>query len=305
MPHFTPHINPHTLVVVTGPTASGKTAAAIALAQRLGCEIINADSRQIYKEIPICTAAPTAAEQALVKHHFVATKSITDYYSASQFETDVMALLPSFWSKGDYAVMCGGSMLYVDAVCRGIDEMPDISPEVRTAVKAQLAQEGLQPLLDELQRLDPEYYAIVDKQNTKRVAHAVEICRQTGVTYTSLRTGTAKQRPFNIVKVAIGLDRPTLFDRINRRVERMMEQGLVDEARSVYHLRHLNALNTVGMKEMFAYFDGTMDLVTARERIKKNTRVYAKKQLTWLARDPSIHWLNAEQIVGLDPVSLL
>lgn len=305
MTHFSPHTTPHTLVVVTGPTASGKTAAAIALAQRLGCEIINADSRQIYKEIPICTAAPTAAEQALVNHHFVATKSITDYYSASQFETDVMALLPSFWSKGDYAVMCGGAMLYVDAVCRGIDEMPDISPEVRTAVKVQLAQDGLQPLLDELQRLDPEYYAIVDKQNTKRVAHAVEICRQTGVTYTSLRTGIVKQRPFNIVKVAIGLDRPTLFDRINHRVDLMMEQGLEQEARSFYHLRHLNALNTVGMKEMFAYFDGTMDLATARERIKKNTRVYAKKQLTWFARDPSIHWLSAEQIADLNPVSLL
>lgn len=302
---FKPHINPHTLVVVTGPTASGKTAAAIALAQRLGCEIINADSRQIFKEIPICTAAPTAAEQALVKHHFVGTKHIDEYYSASQFETDVMALLPSFWSKGDYAVMCGGSMLYVDAVCRGIDEIPDISPEVRTAVKAKLEQEGLQSLLDELQRLDPEYYGIVDRQNTKRVAHAVEICRQTGVTYTSLRTGTIKQRPFNIVKLGIELDRPTLFDRINHRVDHMMEQGLEQEARSVFHLRQLNALNTVGMKEMFAYFDGTMDYVTARERIKKNTRVYAKKQLTWLARDTDVHWLTAEQIATLDPVTLL
>ena len=304
MTHFSPHSKP-TLVVLTGPTASGKTAAAIALAQRLGCEIINADSRQIFKEIPICTAAPTAAEQALIRHHFVGTKHIDEYYSASQFETDVMALLPSFWSKGNYAVMCGGSMLYVDAVCRDIDDIPDISPEVRGAVKAKLEQEGLQSLLDELQRLDPEYYGIVDRQNTKRVAHAVEICRQTGVTYTSLRTGTIKQRPFNIVKLGIDLDRPTLFDRINRRVDHMMEQGLEQEARSVYHLRHLNALNTVGMKEMFAYFDGTMDFVTARERIKKNTRVYAKKQLTWLARDPAVHWLTAEQIAALDPVSLL
>ena len=304
MTPLTPQSKP-TLVVVTGPTASGKTAAAIALAQRLGCEIINADSRQIFKEIPICTAAPTVAEQALVKHHFVGTKSLTDYYSASQFETDVMELLPSFWSKGDYAVMCGGSMLYVDAVCRGIDEMPDISPEVRKAVKAKLEQEGLQSILDELQRLDPDYYTTVDKQNTKRVAHAVEVCRQTGVTYTSLRTGTVKQRPFNIVKLAITMSRETLFDRINRRVDGMMEQGLEQEARSVYHLRHLNALNTVGMKEMFAYFDGTMDFVTARERIKKNTRVYAKKQLTWLARYPSIHWLTAEQIATLNPISLL
>ena len=304
MTHFSPHSKP-TLVVLTGPTASGKTAAAIALAQRLGCEIINADSRQIFKEIPICTAAPTAAEQALVRHHFVGTKHIDEYYSASQFETDVMALLPSFWSKGNYAVMCGGSMLYVDAVCRGIDDIPDISPEVRGAVKAKLEQEGLQSLLDELQRLDPEYYGIVDRQNTKRVTHAVEICRQTGVTYTSLRTGTVKQRPFNIVKLGIDLDRPTLFDRINRRVDLMLEQGLEQEARSVFHLRHLNALNTVGMKEMFAYFDGTMDFVTARERIKKNTRVYAKKQLTWLARDPAVHWLTAEQIAALDPVSLL
>lgn len=283
-----------TLIVITGPTGVGKTAAAIRLAQRLRCEIINADSRQIYRGIPICTAAPTPEELALVKHHFVAFKDLEESYSAAQFEADVLQLLPSLWQQGDYAVMCGGSMLYVDAVCRGIDQLPDISPEVRAAVKEKLHLEGLESLVAELEELDPQYAATVDRRNTSRVCHAVEICRQAGVTYTSLRTGRAKQRDFNIVKLALNIDRDALYRRINTRVDRMIEAGLEQEARSVYHLRHLNSLNTVGMKEMFAIFDGTMDRHTAIERMKKNTRVYAKKQLTWYKRDQAITWVSPD-----------
>ena len=281
-----------TLIVITGPTGVGKTAAAIGLAQRLHCDIINADSRQIYRGIPICTAAPTPEEMALVKHHFVAIKDLEESYSAAQYETDVLAMLPSLWQQGDYAVMCGGSMLYVDAVCRGIDSLPDISHEVRSAVKEKLTREGLESLVAELEQLDPEYAATIDRKNTSRVCHGVEICRQAGVPYSTLRTGTAKQRDFNIVKLALNIEHNELFDRINRRVDRMLEAGLEQEARSVYHLRRLNSLNTVGMKEMFAYFDGTMDRHTAIERMKKNTRVYAKKQLTWYRRDPSITWVT-------------
>ena len=286
-----------TLIVITGPTGVGKTAAAIKLAQRLHCDIINADSRQIYRDIPICTAAPTAEELAIVRHHFVAIKDLEENYSAAQFETDVMQLLPSLWHQGDYVVMCGGSMMYVDAVCHGIDQLPDISPEVRTAVKEKLHREGLESLMAELEQLDPQYAAMIDRKNTSRVCHGVEICRQAGVPYSTLRTGRAKQRDFKIIKLALNIERSLLFDRINKRVDHMIEDGLEEEARSVYHLRHLNSLNTVGMKEMFAIFDGTMDRHTAIERMKKNTRVYAKKQLTWYRRDPSITWVTPDQAV--------
>lgn len=280
------------LIVITGPTAVGKTAVSIELAEALRCEIINADSRQIFREIPICTAAPTAAEQARVRHHFVGVKSIVDYYSASRFEDDVLALLPTLWRQNEVAVMCGGSMMYVDAVCRGIDPMPDVLPEVRKAVKDDFATRGHDALLNELQALDPEYFSIVDRKNPRRVMHAVELCRQTGSTYTSLRRGEDKKRPFRIVKIGLNLPREQLFERINRRVDAMIEAGLEDEARSVFAQRQLTALNTVGMKEMFAYFDGSMPRETAVERIKKNTRVYAKKQLTWLARDEKIRWIE-------------
>ena len=283
-----------TLIVITGPTGVGKTAAAINLARRLHCDIVNADSRQIYRGIPICTAAPTPDQLAAVRHHFVAFKDLEESYSAAQFESDVMALLPALWQQGDYVVMCGGSMLYVDAVCNGIDRLPDISPEVRAAVKEKLRLEGLESLVRELEGLDPQYAATVDRRNTSRVCHAVEICRQAGVPYSSLRTGTAKQRDFRIVKLVLNIERERLFDRINRRVDQMIEAGLEEEARSVYHLRHLNSLNTVGMKEMFAMFDGTMDRHTAIERMKKNTRLYAKKQLTWYKRDQAVTWVSPD-----------
>jgi len=287
-----------TLIVITGPTGVGKTAAAIKLARHLHCDIINADSRQIYRGIPICTAAPTPEELAAARHHFVAFKDLEENYSAAQFESDVLALLPSLWQQGDHAVMCGGSMLYVDAVCHGIDHLPDISPEVRNAIKEKLRNEGLGSLVKELEQLDPQYAATIDRKNTSRVCHGVEICRQAGVPYSSLRTGKAKQRDFKIIKLALNIEREKLFDRINRRVDRMIAAGLEQEARSVYHLRHLNSLNTVGLKEMFAMFDGTMDRHTAIERIKKNTRVYAKKQLTWYRRDPSIIWVSPDDAVS-------
>ena len=283
-----------TLIVVTGATGSGKTALSIAIAQRLGCHILSADSRQLYRDIPIGTAAPTADELAAVPHHFVGTLGLTDYYSAAQYEADALALLDELWRDCPYAVMCGGSMMYVDAVCRGIDDLPTISDEIRAKAMA-LYHEGGLPLLHEtLQRLDPVYFNQVDLNNHKRLVHAIEISMQAGVPYSSLRTGGVKQRPFRIIKVAIDYEREVLFDRINRRVDAMIAAGMVDEARRVYPLRHLNSLNTVGYKELFAYFDGQMDYETAVARIGKNTRVYAKKQLTWMKKDPSIHFLNPE-----------
>ena len=290
-------MNTKTLIVITGPTGVGKTAAAIRLAQQLHCDIINADSRQIYRGIPICTAAPTPEELAAARHHFVAFKDLQETYSAAQFENDVMELLPTLWQQGDFAVMCGGSMLYVDAVCRGIDQLPDITREVRAAVKEKLQLEGLESLVAELELLDPQYASTIDRKNTSRVCHGVEICRQAGVPYSTLRTGTAKKRDFNIIKLALNVERDELYRRINARVDRMIKAGLEEEARAVFHLRHLNSLNTVGMKEMFAIFDGTMDRHTAIERMKKNTRVYAKKQLTWYKRDADIIWVAPDQAV--------
>ena len=281
-----------TLIVITGPTGVGKTGKAIELAQSLGTEIVSADSRQLYRDIPIGTAAPTAEELAMVKHHFVGILGLEEYYSAAQFEVDALEVIKRIFAERDYAVMCGGSMLYVDAICRGIDDIPTISDEVRSRVAEMVATLSADELRETLRSLDPAYHAIVDLNNTKRVAHAIEICLQAGVPYSTLRTGKAKPRDFEIVKIALNLPREELFDRINRRVDAMVEQGLEEEARRVYPLRHLNSLNTVGFKEMFAYFDGTMERGVAIERIKKNTRVYAKKQLTWFQRDTTVRWLH-------------
>jgi len=276
---------------LTGPTGSGKTDLAIQLARELDCDIISADSRQIYRGLPIGTAAPTPDQLRQARHHFIATLDLDQYYSAAQYETDVMALLPQLWQHNHYAIMCGGSMMYIDAVCNGIDELPAISPEIRSHALRLYENGGLPLLHSTLMELDPEYLASADPSNHRRLIHAIEISMQAGVPYSSLRTGGKKPRPFRIIKMALNPPRNVLFGRINARVDKMMTLGLLDEARSVYHLRHLNSLNTVGYKELFAYFNGTMDLPTATARIGKNTRVYAKKQLTWMQRDPSIRYL--------------
>lgn len=280
----------NTLVVITGPTSVGKSDTAVWLARELNAEIISADSRQLYRDIPIGTAAPTAEQMAEVKHHFVGTLSLEEYYSAAQFGDDVMQLLPQLFARSPYVVMCGGSMMYVDAVCKGIDNIPTISDEIRREVVERFERDGAEAMREELRRLDPVYYNQVDLKNHKRVIHAVEICLQAGRPYSELRTNSVKQRPFRIVKIGLNLPREQLFDRINRRVEKMIEAGLVDEARRFYPQRHLNSLNTVGYKELFAWMDGTMDYDTAVARIQKNTRVYAKKQLTWYAKDTDMHW---------------
>ena len=280
----------NTLVVITGPTGVGKSDTAVWLARELNAEIISADSRQLYRDIPIGTAAPTAEQMAEVKHHFVGTLSLEEYYSAAQFEDDVMQLLPQLFARSPYVVMCGGSMMYVDAVCKGIDNIPTISDEIRREVVERFERDGAEAMREELRRLDPIYYNQVDLKNHKRVIHAVEICLQAGRPYSELRTNSVKQRPFRIVKIGLNLPREQLFDRINRRVEKMIEAGLVDEARRFYPQRHLNSLNTVGYKELFAWMDGTLDYDTAVARIQKNTRVYAKKQLTWYAKDTDMHW---------------
>lgn len=281
-----------TLVVITGPTASGKTALAIEVATRLKAEIISADSRQMFRGMPTGTAAPTETELAAVPHHFIGTLEVTDYYSAARFEEDVMGLLPELFTRSDFAVMCGGSMMYVDAVTKGIDELPTISDAIRQQAYGILENEGIEAVCARLEELDPEYLATADLGNHKRLVHALEICIESGVPYSSLRTGTAKKRPFNIVKFAIGLPREILFNRINQRVDRMIADGLLEEASALLPYRQQNALNTVGYKEMFNYLDGIWDLATATARIAKNTRVYAKKQLTWLKRDDSVIWLD-------------
>lgn len=280
------------LVVIVGPTGVGKSALCMKVAKHLGVPIINCDSRQMYRELPIGTAAPTQEDRAEVEHYFVGNLNIHDYYSASKYEEEVIALIDRL---GSIALLSGGSMMYVDAVCNGIDDIPTVRADVRTELLQRYETEGIEKMRNELRLLDPEYYAIVDLKNPKRIIHALEICYQTGLTYTSFRTNKKKERPFKTLK--IGLDRPReqLYDRINRRVRQMIEQGMVEEARAVYPYKGLNSLNTVGYKELFAYFDGAMTLDEAVTKIQDNTRKYARKQLTWFRRDKEIQWFNPDK----------
>ena len=284
-----------TLIVITGPTAVGKTALCLDIAKHFDIPIINADSRQIFRELKIGTARPTEEQMREVKHYFVGMLGLEDYYSASLFEQQVLELLEQLFQTHDYALMTGGSMMYIDAVCDGIDDIPTIDEQTRDTMKRRLAEEGLEALCDELRRLDPEYYEIVDRQNPRRVVHALEICMMTGKTYTSFRKREKRERPFQIIKIGLNRPREELYERINQRVDQMMADGLLDEVRSLYPQKELNALNTVGYKELFDYIDGRWSLEEAVERIKGNTRRYARKQLTWYKKDPQICWFNVNE----------
>jgi len=282
-----------TLLLILGPTGVGKTELSLRVAEHYACPILNCDSRQIYRGIPIGTAAPTAEDQARVKHYFVATRDLEEDYNAGQYERDALTLLDKLFKTHDVVVMTGGSMLYADAVCKGLDDLPQVPFSIRASVQDAYEKNGLEWLQEEVQRLDPDYWNEVDQQNPARLAHCIELCLTTGKPYSSLRTKTAKRRPFRIVK--IGLDRPReeLYERNNSRVLQMIQDGLEDEAKAVYDKRHLNSLQTVGYREMFGYIAGEYGFERAIELIQQNTRHYAKRQLTWFRRDKEIHWLNA------------
>jgi len=289
----------NTLIVLLGPTGVGKTELSLRVASHVGSPIISADSRQLYKELVIGTAAPTAEQLARVKHYFVGTLSLTDYYNASQFEEEVLLCLENLFQSTSNVVMTGGSMMYIDAVCNGIDELPTVSQEIRTNLMKRFEVEGLDPIREDLKRLDPQHYNEVDLNNYKRVIHALEICLMTGRPYSELRTNTKKTRPFRIIKIGLTRDREELCDRINARVDQMMRDGLLEEARHVYPYKHLNSLNTVGYKEMFNYLDGEWPLDFAIEKMKRNSRVYARKQMTWFKRDKEINWFHPDNIQGI------
>ena len=287
----------NTLIVITGPTAVGKTELCLRIAEKFNIPVINADSRQIFRGMQIGTAAPTPEQRKRVRHYFVDLLELDEYYNASMYEQDVMKLLYSMFKDKDNAIalLTGGSMMYIDAVCNGIDDIPTISDEVRLLYKQRLEKEGRTTLLQELKVKDPQYYDFVDKNNPRRVVHGLEICHQTGRTYSSFRVKEKKQRPFRIIKIALNRDREELYSRINRRVDEMIENGMVEEARLLLPYRSLNALNTVGYKELFRFFDGEWTMEEAIERIKGNTRRYARKQLTWYKKDNDIVWFDAAE----------
>lgn len=285
----------NTLFVLLGPTAVGKTELSLKIAEMLGSPIINADSRQLYRDIPIGTAAPTAEQMQRVRHYFVGSLGLEEYYSAAVYEQQVIELLPTLFRETPRVLLSGGSMLYIDAVCRGIDDIPTVNEETRTLMHQRLADEGLERLCNELRLLDPEYYRKADLRNTQRIVHALEICYQTGRPYSSFLSQQSKQRPFRIVKIGLLRPREELFSRINQRTLQMMDLGFEQEARRVYPLRHLNSLNTVGYKEMFRYISREWSLPQTIEKIQRNTRVYAKKQMTWFQRDPDINWFHPDE----------
>ena len=286
---------PHTLIVLIGPTGVGKTELSLSIAEHFHTCIVSSDSRQLYADLKIGTAAPTPDQLARAPHHFVGTLKLTDYYSAAQYEAEVLAKLEELFQQNEVVVLTGGSMMYVDAICKGIDDIPTVDKETRELMIQRYEEEGLEKLCAELKLLDPEYYQIVDLKNPKRVIHALEICYMTGKTYTSFRTRSIKERPFRIIKIGLTRDREELYDRINRRVDEMMKEGLLEEAKRVYQYKHLNSLNTVGYKEMFMYLDGEWTLDFAIEKIKQNSRIYSRKQMTWFKRDTDITWFHPDQ----------
>ena len=285
-----------TLYVLLGPTAVGKTELALQMAEELGSPILNCDSRQIFRGMEIGTAAPTKAQQQRVRHYFVGTHDIGDYYSAAQYEQDVLALIDELGSSHQSLLLTGGSMMYLDAVCNGIDDIPSVDAEVRETLRHRLEGGEIDEMRNELRLLDPDYYHSADTRNPKRVVHALEVCYTSGRPYSSFLTKERKPRPFRIVKIGLRRERQELFERINRRVDMMMEEGLLDEVRRLYPLRKENALNTVGYKELFRYLDGEWELPFALEKIKKNTRDYAKKQMTWFAHDSEIQWFHPANV---------
>ncbi|MCR8894436.1 tRNA (adenosine(37)-N6)-dimethylallyltransferase MiaA [Bacteroides sp. ET336] len=287
--------NKKTLIVLIGPTGVGKTDLSIKIAEKYGSPIISADSRQLYSDLKIGTAAPTEEYLKRVKHYFVGTLKLTDYYSAAQYESEVISLLEELFKSNNTILLTGGSMMYIDAICKGIDDIPTVDSETRQMMMEKYEKEGLDRLCAELKLLDPEYYSTVDLKNPKRVIHALEICYMTGKTYTSFRTGNKKQRPFDIIKIGLCRDREELYERINKRVDIMIKEGLVDEVKSVYEYRNLNSLNTVGYKEIIQYLEGKCTLEFAIEKIKQNSRIYSRKQMTWFKRDNDITWFHPDK----------
>lgn len=284
-----------TLIVILGPTGVGKTDLSINIAKHFNTEISSSDSRQVYKELRIGTAVPEPKQLADIKHHFIHTHSIHDYFSSWECEKQTIELLSKLYKEKNEVLLVGGSMMYIDAICNGIDDIPTIDQQLRKEVMEQYEKEGLEYMRMQLKQLDPVFYNQVDLKNAKRVIHAVEICLMTGKPYSELRTNSKKQRDFNILKIGLNRDRAELYDRINRRVDLMIEEGLIDEAKSVFEFRHYNSLNTVGYKELFEYFDGKIDLEKAIELIKRNSRRYAKRQLSWFRRDDEIQWFHPDQ----------
>lgn len=285
-----------TLFVIVGPTGVGKTSLCLKIAEHLNTVIVNADSRQIFKEIPVGTAAPTRNERNLIRHFFVGNLHINEYYNASMYENDVLKLLNILFKYKENIILSGGSMMYIDAVCNGIDEIPSVDNTIRKTLKERFDKEGLSDIRKELASLDPDYYNVVDKKNHKRIIHALEICLSTGKPYSSFRKNTIKERPFRIIKIGLNMDRQKLYERIDLRVEQMIHDGLIQEALNVYKYKDLNALNTVGYKETFEYLDGLCTLDNAIFRIKSNTHKYCRKQLTWFRRDPNIKWFSPDNI---------
>lgn len=283
-----------TLIVVVGPTGIGKTEITLTIARKFNIPVINADSRQIFEELPIGTAAPTKEQQAEIKHYFVGSHHIDDYFSASMYEAQVLKIIEN--NASPLYLLSGGSMMYIDAVCNGIDDMPTIRDDVREKMMKRLQDEGLESLCNELKELDPEHWNIVDRNNPRRVVHALEICHQTGKTYTSFRKNTKKERPFNTIKIGLERPREELYDRINQRVLNMIAEGMIQEALNVYEYKHLNSLNTVGYKEIFEYLDGLTTLEETIFKIQSSTRRYARKQMTWYKKDQDVKWFNPNNI---------